>query len=814
MKRKVIYKVNIMALLVFLPVMLFMCKNSKYSDFIINDAEGIQEPITPTVTTNEVTDITITSAICGGNVIAAGGAEVTARGICWSTSQNPTITDSLTTDSIGLGSFISSITGLSAGATYYVRAYATNEVGTVYGEEKTFTTKDGIAEITTKDVTDITRMTARCGGNIVDDGGADITARGVCWSTNQNPTITGSHTTDGSGTGSYTSDIAGLTENTKYYVRAYATNEVGTVYGEEKTFTTKDGIAEITTKDVTDITSMTARCGGNIVDDGGADITARGVCWSMSQNPTISDSHTTDGSGIGSFTSDIAELTENTKYYVRAYATNEVGTVYGEEKTFTTKYGGVAEVVTNEVSDITTTTAKCGGNVINDGGYEINARGVCWSTNQNSTISDSHTTDGSGTGSFTSNITGLTKGTTYYVRAYATNEVGTVYGEEKTFITKDGIAEITTNDVTEITETTAVCGGEVTDDGGATVTARGVCWSTSQNPTITGSHTTDGSGTGSYTSNITGLNAGTTYYVRAYATNSEGTSYGSQKSFTTTQHYEPPTVTTNNVTGITETTAVCGGNVTADGGAMVTARGVCWSTSQNPTITGSHTTDGSGTGSYTSNITGLNTGTTYYVRAYATNSGGTSYGSRKSFTTNGQINGHEYVDLGLPSGVKWATCNVGANSSSEYGKYYAWGEIAPKTSYDAGNSVTYGQEMGDISGNPQYDAARANWGGTWRIPTKAEFEELKYNCTWTWTNEGGNRGYRVTGANGNNIFFPAAGNCEGISLNGVGSEGYYWSSTPHQNYIQYASDLLFYSSDYLTVWSYRYLGQSVRPVSD
>ena len=104
MKRKVIYKVNIMALFVFLPVMLFMCKNSKYSDFIINDAEGIQEPITPTVTTNEVTDITITSAICGGNVIAAGGAEVTARGVCWSTSQNPTITDSLTTDSIGTGS--------------------------------------------------------------------------------------------------------------------------------------------------------------------------------------------------------------------------------------------------------------------------------------------------------------------------------------------------------------------------------------------------------------------------------------------------------------------------------------------------------------------------------------------------------------------------------------------------------------------------------------------------------------------------------------------------------------------------------------
>ena len=381
-------------------------------------------------------------------------------------------------------------------------------------------------------------------------------------------------------------------------------------------------------------------------------------------------------------------------------------------------------------------------------------------------------------------------------------------------ITTQGLPVVTTQEVREIGATSAVCGGNVTADGGATVTARGVCWSTSQNPTITGFHTTDGNGTGSYTSNITGLNAGTTYYVRAYATNSEGTSYGSQKSFTTTQHYEPPTVTTNNVTGITETTAVCGGNVTADGGATVTARGVCWSTSQNPTISDSHTTDGSGTGSYTSNITGLNAGTTYYVRAYATNSKGTSYGSRKSFTTNAQINGHDFVDLGLSSGVKWATCNVGANSSSEYGKYYAWGEIAPKTSYDAGNSVTYGQQIGDISGNPQYDAARANWGGTWRMPTKVEFEELINNCTWTWTSEGGYNGYRVTGPNGNSIFLPAAGYRSGTSLTNAGSYGYCWSSTPGEGNTRNAYGLYFYSDLHDTNWDHRNIGQSVRPVSD
>ena len=279
-----------------------------------------------------------------------------------------------------------------------------------------------------------------------------------------------------------------------------------------------------------------------------------------------------------------------------------------------------------------------------------------------------------------------------------------------------------------------------------------------------------------------------------------------------------PEVTTQDVTNIGVLSATCGGIVTDDGGAEVTARGMCWSTSENPTITDCHTTDGSGTGSYTSNITGLSARTVYYVRAYATNSYGTSYGSQKNFTTDEQINGYDYVDLGLPSGLKWATCNVGASSPSEYGDYYAWGETTTKSDYSSSNCLTDGQEIGDISGNPQYDAARANWGSTWRMPTKSEFEELIKECEWEWTSEGENDryidGYRVTGPNGNSIFLPAAGSRYGTSLYYAGSYGDYWSSTPYEIYSQLAYDLYFYSVHHGTGWYSRYYGQSVRPVSE
>ena len=180
---------------------------------------------------------------------------------------------------------------------------------------------------------------------------------------------------------------------------------------------------------------------------------------------------------------------------------------------------------------------------------------------------------------------------------------------------------------------------------------------------------------------------------------------------------------------------------------------------------------------------------------------------------NGQsVNGHEYVDLGLS--VKWATCNVGASSPEDYGNYYAWGETVTKSSY--GDSKTYGKSSYnyDIGGNSSLDAARANWGGTWRLPTKAEAQELKDKCSWTWTTQGGKKGYKVTGPSGRSIFLPAAGFRHASLLSRAGSDGFYWTSTPCEGSAESTYFLGFADSYRDVIWGgLRFYGSSVRPVS-
>ena len=299
----------------------------------------------------------------------------------------------------------------------------------------------------------------------------------------------------------------------------------------------------------------------------------------------------------------------------------------------------------------------------------------------------------------------------------------------------------------------------------------------------------------------------------------------------------PPTVQTNVATGVTSTGVTLNGNVTSDGGATVTARGFLYGTSSsNLTRT---VQSGSGTGNYTKVLTGLTSSTTYYYKAYATNSEGTAYGEVLSFTTpaydysdpTGYTNGYGYVDLGLPSGTLWATCNVGANSPTAYGDYYAWGETTTKETYSwdtyrycNGSFTTLTKYCNNSSlGNNGFtdnlttleasdDAATANWGVGWRMPTSEELNELKNSCTVTWTTLNGVNGRLFTGPNGNSIFLPAAGRRFVSDLYGAGSYGDYWSSSLYVAPPGNAWYLDFDSGNYGMYGYDRDYGQSVRPV--
>lgn len=319
-----------------------------------------------------------------------------------------------------------------------------------------------------------------------------------------------------------------------------------------------------------------------------------------------------------------------------------------------------------------------------------------------------------------------------------------------------------------------------------------------------------------------GLQPGTKYYYRYSYYNGVDIVDMEVKNFETLSVYSP-TVITFSVTGIAPTSAKCGGEVTYDGGAPVTAKGVCWSTSQDPTTTSSHTNFGNGTGSFISSITGLSQNTTYYVRAYAANREGTSYGEQVSFTTlaGGGTGVYEYVDLGLPSGLLWGTCNVGADSPGDNGGYFAWGETKTKSCYDWSTykwCLWYASSLTKYNTDPDHgyvdnittlepadDVAHVKWGCGWRMPTADEIRELKDNCTFTWTTQEGKTGFRVTGINGNSIFLPDDG-C------GYGSTSSYWSSSLYSKDTECAYELFLYSGHGSIGLSGRMCGHSVRPV--
>lgn len=296
-------------------------------------------------------------------------------------------------------------------------------------------------------------------------------------------------------------------------------------------------------------------------------------------------------------------------------------------------------------------------------------------------------------------------------------------------------------------------------------------------------------------------------------------------------------VTTYSPQEITATTAKCGGDVIVTQGLSLSELGVCWSKEQNPTADQDHLSTTIWNEPFVCTIYGLESDTKYYVRTYALRGLEYYYGDEKNFTTRsssggGTYNGHDYVDLGLPSGTLWATCNVGAESPEEYGDYYAWGETQLKETYDwstyqycMGSPTTltkycsnsydgYNGFIDDLTTLlPEDDAATANWGNGWSMPTIDQWRELLEYTTHIWITFKGVNGFLFTANDGNNnLFFPASGDVLGDSINGIDRFGIYLSCSRYTDYQHSSWDFCLHSEDYYLGNFRRCYGASVRPV--
>ena len=762
------------------------------------------------VTTSEPMLITAISAMGGGEVTVSDGTYILVKGLCWATHENPTTNEDFYQEAeSGVGTFSVSMTGLNISTTYYVRAYAVTPNGTVYGEQKTFTTRDGIPTVTTAEVTDIQGKTATCGGTVTDNGGLNVTARGVCWSTSQNPTVSDRHTMNGSGLGSFTSNITGLNISTTYYVRAYATTSAGTAYGEEVSFTTRNGIPTVTTIEVTSIGSGLAYSGGNITDDGGLAVTARGVCWSTSPSPTLANSHTTNGSGAGSFSSYMTGLSMSTTYYVRAYATNSFVTVYGNQLSFTTTNDEHACIDLGLPSGLLWATCNVGADTPEDyGDYfawgETQPKDTYnWSTYQYcngyyNTLTKYCNNSSYGYNGFTDNLTTLLP---------EDDAATTNWGGDWRMPTEEEWQELYNNTTVTWTAQSGVNGrlftasngnslflpaaGERNDGSLQDAGYWGFYWSSSL-----ATSSPLGAWYFYFTSDYFCMN---TYIYRISGRSVRAVRVGSQNtSFSIDATASPSEGGTVTGTGNYAEGSICNLIATANEGYTFTN----WT--ENGVVVSTDATY-----SFTVEIDRV------LVANFAVSSGGD----------------HAYVDLGLPSGLLWATCNVGADNPEDYGDYFAWGETQPKNTYNWStyqycngnyntltkycNNSSYGYN--GFTDNlttllPEDDAATANWGADWRMPTEEEWEELYNNTTCVWTTQNGVNGRLFTATNGSSLFLPAAGYRNGSSLNLAGNSGHYWSSSLDTGGPYSALHFDIHSDYYDMFEGYRSNGNTVRAV--
>ncbi len=511
----------------------------------------------------------------------------------------------------------------------------------------------------------ISNISATLGGSVRGDGGSPVIKRGVIYaatSINSDPVLggTGVAKSSSSGTtGDFAVDVSGLLPGVVYSFKAYATNAAGTAYSQAGTFTTLGPAPALAPPPtVTNISSLSATLGSDVMSIGASPVTERGLIYAASSanvNPMLGGAGVTKltvSGDTGIFTVVASGLSPSTSYSFKAYATNANGTSYTQVGTFTTlgQYPVFSSGILPRVDNITPLGATLGGDVLKEGASSIIERGFVYAP---STVNDNPFLGGigvtkitvSGTvGVFSNEVIGLSPGTNYRFKAYATNAAGTTYGSSRTFITlgpTPHLELISTAD--NLSATSASLRGGVISDGGFPITERGFIYAPSArngDPLLGGTGVSIFSiagGTDSFSSMVTGLLPGTSYSFKAYSTNAAGTTYSQVGTFTTTGP-APVLVSTPTANDFTTSSVTLGGEVIWDNGSTVTERGIVHAptaTNSNPVLGGLGVTKLSvsgTTGVFTAEVTGLMRDTSYSFKAFATNAAGTTYTNFATFT--------------------------------------------------------------------------------------------------------------------------------------------------------------------------------------
>lgn len=613
-----------------------------------------EEEKLPKLTCNSVENLQATNAQVSANITNSFGFDITEKGFCYSV-ENPTPTiENLKELVVPSATFALQLNALSENTTYYLRAYAISEKGTGYSNVIEFQTKQlQRAELSQPVVSNITFTSASVTATRTMPAGTQIISGGFCYSKlSTRPGVDGAHTSNSS-TSNTLSEVLTLEEGTRYYVTAYTTTPDGTFYSEAVQLSTNQTkTPTITIAEATEIGEYGATIEASISDNGGDNVTERGICWSDALNaPTIDNSKLVDSSTGNTFTLKMAELTAGNKYYVRAFAKNKNGIAYSRTMEFTTMLTYKPTVEALSFSNIYETSAQVTASVSSDGGTSITEQGVCYSMNTlTPTIDDTKveaTLDGS---TLKATLTGLTKGTTYHVRAYAKNKNGITYSAVRDLTTvANTIPQIFGLHTTLVADDNVALQATISSNGGLPITERGFIYSlTVANPkiddagvTILKSNDTENS----FTAKMKGLTYTTLYYVQAYAKNELGIAYSEAPIyFRTSITYTPtPNSPTVDYEQITTREAVVSGSIANDGGAEVTETGFWYSTQNEYTATESNGTlvKSTATGDnnvFSAKLENLAPYTYYYVRCYARNKNGIAFSSSyTSFTTQQSV---------------------------------------------------------------------------------------------------------------------------------------------------------------------------------